>query len=207
MFRLWSRGAQGKRGRRRDGRRARRYQSNVLSCDLGQVVDISRTGMRVRCASKPPIKLGQTLPLSVQSQEQRVRVSAVPVWIKRRGLRSHQVGLRFVNITLSMSAALEAMATFGFVDLDAAARHRREGGGPVRMSFELPDYYQVLEVSRAASLKEIQAAYRTLARKYHPDVCDDPATAERFMRITEAYDVLRDPQSRKSYDQHLRLVG
>lgn len=62
------------------------------------------------------------------------------------------------------------------------------------------DFYEVLGVPRTASADEIQRAYRTLARTYHPDVNRDPAAEERFKEIAEAYDVLRDPDTRRRYD-------
>jgi curved DNA-binding protein len=62
------------------------------------------------------------------------------------------------------------------------------------------DFYEVLGVSRNASQDEIQRAYRKLARTYHPDVNSDPAAEDRFKEISEAYDVLSDPQTRRRYD-------
>ncbi|MEU0094841.1 DnaJ C-terminal domain-containing protein [Kribbella sp. NPDC006257] len=62
------------------------------------------------------------------------------------------------------------------------------------------DFYSILGVSRDAGSDEIQRAYRKLARKFHPDVNKDPGAEERFKQISEAYDVLSDPQSRKRYD-------
>jgi len=63
------------------------------------------------------------------------------------------------------------------------------------------DFYQALGVSRTASQEEIQRAYRKLARKYHPDVNKDPGAEERFKAISEAYDVLSDPDTRARYDR------
>jgi curved DNA-binding protein len=63
------------------------------------------------------------------------------------------------------------------------------------------DYYEVLGVSRDASAEEIQAAYRRLARQYHPDVNKDPGAEDRFKEIAEAYEVLRDPEKRERYDR------
>src|ERR1700730_16433664 len=62
------------------------------------------------------------------------------------------------------------------------------------------DFYQVLGVPRNADQDEIQRAYRKLARTYHPDVNSDPAAENRFKEISEAYDVLSDPQTRRRYD-------
>src|SRR5919107_1020618 len=63
------------------------------------------------------------------------------------------------------------------------------------------DYYDALGVSRSASTEELQRAYRTLARQYHPDVNRDPGAEERFKEISEAYSVLSDPDTRKRYDR------
>ncbi|WP_371402686.1 DnaJ domain-containing protein [Kribbella sp. NBC_00662] len=62
------------------------------------------------------------------------------------------------------------------------------------------DFYTTLGVSRDANADEIQSAYRRLARQYHPDVNKDPDAEERFKDVSEAYDVLSDPQQRKRYD-------
>ncbi|AUY48357.1 DnaJ C-terminal domain-containing protein [Streptomyces sp. CB01881] len=63
------------------------------------------------------------------------------------------------------------------------------------------DYYAVLGVPRTAGAAEIQQAFRTLARRYHPDVNRDPAAEERFKQINEAYSVLSDPDTRSRYDR------
>src|ERR1700728_782034 len=62
------------------------------------------------------------------------------------------------------------------------------------------DFYEVLGVGRAATAEEIQRAYRKLARTYHPDVNKDPTAERRFQEISEAYDVLSDPETRRRYD-------
>jgi curved DNA-binding protein len=55
-------------------------------------------------------------------------------------------------------------------------------------------------VPRTATQDEIQRAYRKLARQHHPDVNSDPGAEDRFKEISEAYDVLSDPQTRRRYD-------
>jgi molecular chaperone DnaJ len=65
------------------------------------------------------------------------------------------------------------------------------------------DYYELLGVPRKASVKDIRAAFRKLARKYHPDLNPgDKAAEEKFKQIQEAYDVLSDSKKRQMYDQY-----
>ena len=64
------------------------------------------------------------------------------------------------------------------------------------------DYYDQLGVDRSASAAELKSAYRKLAKKFHPDVNPGDAAAEqKFKDISEAYEVLKDDQSRAAYDQ------
>jgi len=65
------------------------------------------------------------------------------------------------------------------------------------------DYYKVLGVKRDASQKDIQRAYRELARKFHPDMNPgDKKAKEKFQRVQQAYDVLNDPEKREMYDRY-----
>ena len=65
----------------------------------------------------------------------------------------------------------------------------------------IPDPYKVLQVDPEAEEEVIEAAYRRLARKYHPDVSPDPESQERMVRINQAWDLLRDPQRRAAVDR------
>src|SRR5437667_8551536 len=70
------------------------------------------------------------------------------------------------------------------------------------MAVDYKDYYKVLGVNKQANEKEIRAAYRKLARKYHPDVNPgDNAAEEKFKEINEANEVLSDPEKRTKYDE------
>jgi molecular chaperone DnaJ len=72
------------------------------------------------------------------------------------------------------------------------------------------DYYEILGVQRDAGTEDVKRAYRKLAVKYHPDKNPgDPAAEERFKEATEAYEVLRDEDKRRSYDQfgHASVAG
>jgi curved DNA-binding protein len=69
------------------------------------------------------------------------------------------------------------------------------------MAVGFRDYYETLGVPRDASEEDIRRAYRRLARENHPDVNKDPGAEDRFKEISEAYEVLRDPEKRERYDR------
>src|SRR3977135_3943177 len=63
------------------------------------------------------------------------------------------------------------------------------------------DYYESLGVARDARAHQHRRAYRPLARKHHPDVNKEQGAEDRFKEISEAYEVLRDPEKRARYDR------
>ncbi|GMQ56348.1 DnaJ C-terminal domain-containing protein [Vallitalea sediminicola] len=69
------------------------------------------------------------------------------------------------------------------------------------MPNSVEDYYKTLGVSKEATDKDIQKAYRKLAHKYHPDSNTSKEAEEKFKKINEAYNVLKDPEKKKAYDQ------
>ena len=64
------------------------------------------------------------------------------------------------------------------------------------------DFYEVLEVGRDASEDDIKRSYRRMAMVYHPDKNNSPDAGERFKEVAEAYEVLRDPKKRATYDRY-----
>ena len=71
---------------------------------------------------------------------------------------------------------------------------------------KVEDYYSILQVSPHAPIADIKAAFRRLARLYHPDLNpDDPESAEKFKHISQAYETLSDPNKRRRYDRELKF--
>ena len=66
---------------------------------------------------------------------------------------------------------------------------------------EFKDYYAVMGVEKSATPEDIKRAHRKLARKYHPDVSKEKDAEARFKELAEAYDVLKDPEKRATYDR------
>jgi curved DNA-binding protein len=66
---------------------------------------------------------------------------------------------------------------------------------------QFKDYYDTLGVKRGASADEVKRAYRKLARKYHPDVSKERNAEAKFKDVQEAYEVLKDPEKRATYDR------
>jgi len=79
----------------------------------------------------------------------------------------------------------------------------RDRSGNLMATTTKTDYYELLGVSRKATAKDIRAAFRKLARKYHPDLNPgDKAAEEKFKQLQEAYDILSDSKKRQMYDQY-----
>ena len=69
------------------------------------------------------------------------------------------------------------------------------------------DLYAVLEVEHNCSQEDLKRSYRRLARQLHPDTNDDPAAETRFKEVSQAYEILSDPERRANYDRFGSDVG
>jgi hypothetical protein len=191
-------------------RGAPRQPTETLNCHLGEVLDISSTGVRVRCPSKPPFSPGAVTTITFTFQGGKLQVRVQERWRKRRGLRgAHEIGMMFVKNSPNVLKAIESLVKFGFLCPDAVAGEKPQPKPKkkpkLQVSVDLPDYYAVLSLTPDARDDDVHAAYRKLARQYHPDANPSPDAQDRFIGICEAYKILSDPEQRQNYD--LRRAG
>lgn len=200
-------------------------------CSLGQVVDLSASGMRVRCPGQSPVYIGQPFWFGISAGDKYLRVQGEPIWIRRTGLFGNacEIGVRFVGIDSKTKAMIADLAQYGFVpdrtepapvhetsdpfepeaiphDAEhAAADHASHNSVPnaAQVEVEVPDLYEMFALPRSASEEDIRAAYRRLARDLHPDSNPTADAAEQFAELTKAYQLLKDPGLRRRYDELL----
>ncbi len=199
-------------------RAAERFHTVGLRCPLGDVVDLSVTGVRIRFATNPGLEKGESVTISIQSESQSVKVAAKVAWIRRTGLRGGLIGLQFMNVRPGIAAALTQLGKYGFITADSNAdtslNSPGSGGAPPKESpsakpqppqaaIEIEDLYEMLGVSRTAGEAEIKKAYHTLALELHPDRNPSPEAASQFADAAKAYKVLRSPELRARYDDLL----
>lgn len=195
-------------------RSAERFPAAGLRCPLGEVADLSMTGLRARCRGRPALQRGDAMTLMIESDSQRIRVSGKAVWVRRVGLRTFEVGVQFFDVRPGIASALAQLARYGFIPAGGIGPGGAEpapaaasAARPVTAAVEIEDLYAVFGVARDASDEVIRDTYHALARRFHPDVCEEPGAQERFTLISKAYSVLRDADRRSRYDAMLARAG
>lgn len=183
-------------------RRAERYQTLGLSCPLGEVADLSASGMQIRCHGRPAASLGEVRQFTIASGTQRLVVSGRVVWVRRASWNRFRLGIHFLHLKPGVEKALVQLAKYGFVGRKPGDAATTQPEAP-RAAMEVDDLYQILGVDPGATPEEVHAAYRALARTVHPDVSREAGAGERFVLISKAYSVLKDPEKRRKYDRLL----
>jgi hypothetical protein len=186
-----------------NNRAADRYTAIGLSCVLGEVEDISLSGVRIRCKGESPIRVNDVFQLTIKRDSGSLKVVAKVVWVTRPLFSAAKMGLRFVETDIeALRTLLESLCP------GCTANAFLPSGGQ-RMSeltvatIEVEDLYVILGVARTASDNEIRAAYHARAKQYHPDCNTEAEAAIHFSNISKAYTVLRDPEYRARYDRLL----
>jgi hypothetical protein len=221
-------------------RRAPRHEAHGLRCPLGELKDISTSGLRCQCDGKPSVTVGQIIPLVIRNEGQGIKVQGQVVWVRRIGgvmSKTFQIGVKFYKVGDRLQRALDQLARFGYVNAaelleepavvpeptpapakpaaqpQAAASPKEQPRAATHeeartlrsvCDVEIEDLYRVLHVLPTASEEEIKKAYHEQAKRWHPDVCTEPGGREKFEDVSKAFQVLRDPNLRRRYDQMLR---
>lgn len=199
-----------------------RHATDVVSCPLGKILDLSGSGMRVEIKGRCPVAVGQSIPMKLKTPNGSISVRAKTVWRKRTGLLGgYQIGFHFEGITPGQTVALATIARFGFITSDnvnaysgkkqsgsnstgqagsTEPKRKSVGSAPasVEASIVLSEYYECLGVKPDATALEVKKAFHNLARKYHPDVAPGPENHKRFVEAREAYDLITN---------HLKIAG
>jgi len=98
-------------------RAAERHEAHGLRCPLGELIDLSATGLRCKCSGKPSVAQGAVIPLVLQNSNQTIRLMARVVWVRKVGLITGewQAGLYFLDVRPGIKAAIEQFAKYGFI--------------------------------------------------------------------------------------------
>ncbi len=188
-------GIGGGRGKREE----ERFSTDLLKSTLGDVVDLSGSGLRIRRTGGGSVRVGQVLKVTIKSDQCEVSLKCRVVRVQRLGLRQCDIGLTFVEIRPGLRNALHSLARFGFIP-NLESKAGASNGEKARKS-TLPDYYGLLKISESATDQQIRVAYHEAARKYHPDADRSAQRVFMFEAVTEAYRILRDPERRREYDK------
>lgn len=188
-------------------RRDERFQTLGMSCPIGEIVDLSASGMKIRSKGKPDVIMGQSNQFVLKTSKQKLTVTGIVAWVRRHSMLSKQyeIGIRFTDSRAGMREALIAFAKFGFVGPDHGTKTQSGSSKRVvaKASIVVENHYKVLGVERTATEEEVRRAFWALAKAYHPDNNSDPAAEVKFRKINEAHEVLRDTDKRKCFDQML----
>ncbi|MGD9789564.1 MAG: DnaJ domain-containing protein [Phycisphaerales bacterium] len=193
-------------------RDSERFHTSGLSCRLGTILDMSRGGARVEVqSSKPAVTKGQMIDVSVASATQRISLRGKVQWVKRMGWKSHQVGIKWVDLKPSLLDAVEEFAKNGFVSEEtkkakpkpAEPAQAAPEPPPPQITMDVEDLYEFLGIAPEATPEQVAGAYRKLARQWHPDQNKEEGAAEKFAQISKAYQVLKDAELRARYDAML----
>src|SRR5688500_7039896 len=181
-------------------RESDRFGSDLLTCPLGDVYDLSGTGIRLRGKGRCKLAMGQVLAVTLQAPQGQLTLQAKVVRIQRQGLRTYDVGMQFIGIKPGTARALRTLAEFGFVSGRASGGSGSAATSSSSEPFTPKNVVQEAKYERArellgvgpeATAEQLKLAYRNKARENHPDVRHGPDANERFVEIAAAYQMLR----------------
>ncbi|MFN0010039.1 MAG: PilZ domain-containing protein [Phycisphaerales bacterium] len=98
-----------------------RLRCELLTCELGAILDVSASGMRIDCGKLCPVQVGQTLPLTLRAASQSLAAIARVAWVRRSGHDTQQAGVEFVETSPAFAQALREL-TLTCMEMRSAMR-------------------------------------------------------------------------------------
>lgn len=193
----------GKPAARTRQRESERFGSDLLTCPLGDVYDLSASGIRLRGKGCCKVSVGECLAVTLQAPQGALTLQARVVRIQRQGLRTFDIGMQFIGITPGTARALKTLAEFGFVSGRSSGSQQpaaesassppppQPGAERQAATARIERARKLLQVTENVTASELKAAYRRMAREFHPDVRPGPGADQLFADIAEAYQTLR----------------
>jgi hypothetical protein len=142
---------------------------------------------------------GQEIQLELSAPTDGMSLRARVIRIHPGGGGRYDVAAEFIGLSAGEAAALENLARYGKRKVPGAFANE-DTREKLIAALRLPDYYDLLGLSHGCRVDEVHAAYRLMARKFHPDICREPDAQERFCLINDAHATLSDPERRREYD-------
>jgi hypothetical protein len=184
----------GHKPRAKHKRRHERYNTEWLRTPLGKVVDLSESGLRIQGKGQTALKAGQVIPVRLHSLQGELGFIGQIAWVSRPRRGEYEAGIKLLDVKPHVAKVLKQLAQLGFVPecdsaaaAETAAAEAAARGVAARPPLGTPDPYVVLGIDPSASDEQVQLAYRSLAKKLHPDVNRTAEAAEEFEKVTAAY--------------------
>jgi hypothetical protein len=161
-----------------------------ITADL---VDWSETGLAVTLVA--PIKPGAIIQVRGKLGDERVEISrrATILWCTEDPNGGYRIGLEFLDVQSGSNGSSQQHSTHSDFKPHDFKSHN------VSSDFQDLDYYEIMQLSPNADHETVHRVYRLLAQRFHPDNADT-GNAELFVQLTEAFQVLSDPEKRAAYD-------
>jgi len=175
-----------------------RFNPVGLSCRLGDVIDLSATGARIRCTTKPAIQLGDGIRLSISNGTSKIEIRASVVWVRRvrESKEMFDLGLNFIELTPELIADLVEMARFGFLRPKPAAAATATSGASAATATSKPTG----SVSGATSGGPAKASGSSSSAKTRP--ASDSGAVTASIEVEDLYAVLGVPSIATSDQIH-----
>lgn len=170
-------------------RREERMACELITSQYGRVLDLSPGGLRVHGRGKCDLTKGKVVPVTLKCAHGTISLMGQVAWSRKSSLGGYEAGIQFHGVKPQTAALIRQLAQFGFLphmDQGSSSEQPVPGG---QATFEDP--YTILGIDASVADAQVQAAYRRLAREFHPDHNASPDAPAKFERVTRAYQTIK----------------